>query len=68
MNWQKKMGVALLVLGLIVAGCGGEKKSDGKGDGPIKIGANLEMTGGNASFGLSATNGAKLAIKEFNAK
>lgn len=68
MNWQKKMGVALLILGLIVAGCGGEKKSDGKGDGPIKIGANLEMTGGNASFGLSATNGAKLAIKEFNAK
>ena len=34
----------------------------------IRIGANLEMTGTNATFGQSATNGAKLAIKEVNAK
>ena len=34
----------------------------------IKIGANLEMTGGSASFGASATNAAKLAINEYNAK
>ena len=47
----------------VLAGCGGQSASD-----TIKIGANLEMTGNNASFGKSASNGAKLAIKEVNAK
>ncbi len=46
-----------------LAGCGGQSASD-----TIKIGGNLEMTGNNASFGKSASNGAKLAIKEVNAK
>ena len=54
----------ILLVTFILSGCGGEKKQADV----IKIGANLEMTGGNASFGQSATNGAKLAIKEVNAK
>lgn len=53
----------MLMLAVIVAGCGGQQASN-----EIKIGANLEMTGGNATFGQSAANGAKLAIKEVNAK
>lgn len=46
----------------LVSGCGGQASNE------IKLGANLEMTGGNATFGQSATNGAKLAIKQVNAK
>ena len=57
--------LALLLTTVIFAGCGGEKKQAAD---VIKIGADLEMTGGNATFGQSAANGAKLAIKEVNAK
>ena len=56
--------IVLLLTAVIFAGCGGEKKQADV----IKIGADLEMTGGNATFGQSAANGAKLAIKEINAK
>lgn len=54
--------VCVLMVAGLVAGCGGQKED------VIKLGANLEMTGNNATFGQSATNGAKLAIKEVNAK
>lgn len=47
---------------VFATGCG-DQSSD-----TIKIGANLEMTGSNATFGQSATNGAKLAIKQANEK
>lgn len=53
---------AVALLGSVVSGCGNQTSDT------IKIGANLEMTGNNASFGKSASNGAKLAIKEINAK
>lgn len=58
--------VSGLMLAGLVAGCGGsggQQSSD-----MIKLGANLEMTGNNATFGQSATNGAKLAIKQINEK
>jgi branched-chain amino acid transport system substrate-binding protein len=54
---------AVGMFALVATGCGGGSSSD-----TIKLGANLEMTGTNATFGQSATNGAKLAIKEVNAK
>lgn len=56
-----------LVLGTVLAGlaagCGGEKKAD-----TIKVGANLEMTGGSASYGISSKNAIELAFKEINKK
>lgn len=59
--------VALLLIMLsmasVLAGCGSIADSN-----TIKIGLLNEMTGGNATFGNSAANGAKLAIKEANAK
>ena len=55
--------LAIAMLALAGCGGGGAKPAD-----VIKLGANLEMTGGNATFGQSASNGAKLAIKEVNAK
>lgn len=53
--------VALFMTGML-AGCGGSSSKD------VKIGILNEMTGGNATMGTSAANGAKMAIKEANAK
>ncbi|SMC51969.1 ABC transporter substrate-binding protein [Sporomusa malonica] len=53
--------VMMFMTGML-AGCGGLASND------IKIGILNEMTGGNATFGTSSANGAKMAIKEANAK
>jgi len=55
--------VVALVAGSLLAGCG--KSADTNS---IKIGLLNEMTGGNATFGTSSANGAKMAFKEINAK
>lgn len=66
---MRKKGIALLLAGCMAIGLSGCGGSDKKADSDvIKIGANLEMTGGNASFGSSASNASKLALKEFNEK
>lgn len=54
--------LAVLFTAGLVAGCGGASSKD------IKIGIVDELTGNNATFGTSAANGAKMAIKEANAK
>jgi len=60
--------VTLMILALVVAGCGGgEKKAETPAANDIKIGANFELTGGQATFGQSSLNGVKMAIKEVNA-
>ena len=53
-----------MLLATALTGCGGDKKVSGD---TIKIGGNLEMTGGSASYGKSAQNGIKLAIDAANA-
>lgn len=67
--------LASSVLAGMLAGCGtsdegsssnGGSGSSGSGD-TIKIGANLELSGGVASYGSSINDGAKLAIDEINA-
>lgn len=57
------MVATILLLSVILSGCGGDSASK-----DIKIGLINEMTGGNATFGTSSANGAKMAIKEANAK
>ena len=59
------MCLALVMLAGLAAGCGGAAAKESK---DIRIGLLNEMTGGNATFGTSAANGAKMAIKEANAK
>jgi len=54
--------MTVLLMAGVLAGCGSSASND------IKIGLLNEMTGGNATFGTSAANGAKMAIKEANAK
>ena len=60
-----KLGYLFIVLMLIaglVTGCSDSGSKD------IKVGLVYELTGSTASFGTAATNGAKLAFKEINAK
>lgn len=73
MKKNKFAGIVLslsLVAG-VLAGCNSDSKtsssggSSGTGD-TIKIGANLELSGGTASFGQSAADGLQLAIDEIN--
>ncbi len=68
---MRKLASILLVLMLsatILAGCGGETKDSNKDDAAetIKIGANLELSGGVASYGQSISEGIKLAFEEIN--
>ena len=51
-----------LLASAVLAGCGDMSAND------VKIGILNEMTGGNATMGTSSANGAKMAIKEANAK
>lgn len=55
---------SVILLTAVLTGCGGAAKQEAK---DIKLGGNLEMTGGVATFGQSTSNGIKLAMKEINA-
>lgn len=72
---NKKLAGVFLSLSLVagtLAGCSGDSKTSSSGGDSsksgetIKIGANLELSGGTASFGQSAADGLKLAIDEIN--
>ncbi|AOH55888.1 ABC transporter substrate-binding protein [Peribacillus muralis] len=71
---KKKLAGVFLSLSLVagvLAGCGDSTTSSSSGGSSnsgdtIKIGANLELSGGTASFGQSAADGLKLAIDEIN--
>ncbi len=55
----------------MLAGCssggGAQAQTYKKGD-TVKLGLNFELTGNVASYGKAEYNGAKLAIKQYNAK
>ena len=66
MKKVSKVLSALICASLLTAGltgCGGEKSAD-----TIKVGGNLELTGGSATFGISSKNAIELAFKEINDK
>ena len=77
-NKTKKYGSLFMATALltgVLAGCGTDDDSSSSSSGgssnsagdTIKIGANLELSGGVASYGSSINDGAKLAIEEINA-
>ena len=67
---KKKAKIAALLVGSLMAcgiftGCGEQGASGGNGD-EIVVGSNFEMTGNHAQYGVNASNGFKLAVKEAN--
>ena len=57
----------VMMLGGVLTGCGGgggDKKADSN---EIKIGANFELTGNVANYGVATYEGLELAIDEINA-
>ncbi|MEK3762586.1 ABC transporter substrate-binding protein [Paenibacillus sp. FSL P4-0338] len=74
---MKKIGAIILsavLTAVLASGCGNNTENSGNSasggntaGGTIKIGADLELTGGQASFGDSASKGAKLAVQQINA-
>ena len=70
LSWKKRamVGFVGVAFAALLTGCGGsEKKSDGKESDTVKIGVNMELTGGVAIYGQSSYNGIKLAVDEINA-
>jgi branched-chain amino acid transport system substrate-binding protein len=65
------MGLVALLSVSLVAGCGTQKSAtSGSGDSSatIKVGGNLELSGGTAMFGQAAQNAINLAFEQQNAK
>ncbi|MDF2856625.1 MAG: Extracellular ligand-binding receptor [Neobacillus sp.] len=57
--------MSLMVAAGVMAGCNSSNTS-GDGDKTIKVGANLELSGGVASYGQSIEEGIQLALDEIN--
>ncbi|MBB6281841.1 ABC transporter substrate-binding protein [Geobacillus subterraneus] len=75
MKKKKVAGVffSMMLTAGLMAGCGGNQPSGGSTGGSgggggdvIKIGANLELSGGVASYGQSIAEGLELALEEIN--
>ena len=66
---NKKLVSTLVGASLLLAACGGEKAAEQSAAdaSTIKIGAMGPLTGSLAIYGISATNGLKLAVDEINA-
>ncbi|AZB40995.1 ABC transporter substrate-binding protein [Bacillus sp. FJAT-42376] len=66
MRKKKLTGIvlSLSLLSGIMAGCGAQ--TGGTASDKIKIGANLELSGGVASYGQSVSEGLELALEEIN--
>jgi len=68
--YLKKWVVFLAILAMVtsvITGCGGSKTTSSSETTTIKIGVDLELSGGVAAFGSSARDGAQLAVDEINA-
>lgn len=59
---------AALACAAVITGCGTNTGKSGSESHLIMLGANLEMTGQNASFGTSSLNGIHMAVEEANIK
>ncbi|PLS03849.1 ABC transporter substrate-binding protein [Neobacillus cucumis] len=70
MRKRKLAGIfmSFMVAAGVMAGCNSSTSGSEEKGGTIKIGANLELSGGVASYGQSAKEGIELAIAEINKK
>lgn len=67
MGTKLTWGVALAGVSLVLSGCSGQDSAAGGGDGPIRIGVVLPLTGEVAIDGQLESEGIKLAVEEINA-
>ncbi|OLN29183.1 branched-chain amino acid ABC transporter substrate-binding protein [Desulfosporosinus metallidurans] len=74
-KYLRIVAVTLLVLGLVVTGCGTQPSAPmtpsaqpAANAGDIKIGLPLPMTGSEATYGKDMENAIKMAVDEINAK
>lgn len=68
---KRKLAGILLSLSLsagVMAGCGAASTGGSGGKETIKVGANLELSGGVASYGQSIAEGLQLGLDELNKK
>lgn len=63
-KWAKMFMASTLLAG-VLAGCSGAKESSGESK-MIKVGVNLELSGGVASYGESLEKGIDIAVSEIN--
>ncbi|MFL6560752.1 MAG: ABC transporter substrate-binding protein, partial [Bacillus sp. (in: firmicutes)] len=64
-KWAQMFMASTLLAG-ILAGCSGAKESSGSESNTIKVGVNLELSGGVASYGESLESGIDIAVDEIN--
>lgn len=64
-KWAKVFMASSLLAG-VLAGCGAAKEQNAGGGDSIKIGVNLELSGGVASYGESLAKGIDIAVEEIN--
>lgn len=70
MKKKLALGMISIMLTGLLSGCGGGGAAKTSGEtnaDTIKVGGNFEQSGGNATLGSSAVNGAQLAFDKFNA-
>ncbi|MDN3017257.1 ABC transporter substrate-binding protein [Paenibacillus sp. BSR1-1] len=65
-KWAKTFMASALLAG-VLAGCSGPKENAAGGN-TIKVGVNLELSGGVASYGESLKKGIDIAVDEINKK
>ncbi|MEA4925267.1 MAG: ABC transporter substrate-binding protein [Syntrophomonadaceae bacterium] len=69
-KYRKKLAVIVIMMFMasIIAGCGSKSADQGtQTDGKIPVGLNVELSGGAATYGTDARDGALLAIEQINA-
>lgn len=63
---MKKFYYVIVAAALLLTACGGKEKANAEAEKVVKIGAMGPLTGPLAIYGVSATNGTKLAVEEIN--
>jgi len=66
---SKKLAVVMVMVFMfsLIAGCGSKTAEQKAPAGTIKVGLNVELSGGAATYGTDARDGALLAIEQINA-
>lgn len=62
------VGISIIGIMVIIAGCGNENGVSGSEEDTVKIGSMFELTGAAAAYGTSMNNAVHMAAEEINAE